>query len=35
MTEPLPTADGIVEQTPDGSTTVRFDRRLRHPVERV
>jgi uncharacterized protein YndB with AHSA1/START domain len=35
MTEPLPTADGIVEQAPDGSTTVRFDRRLRHPVERV
>ena len=35
MTEPLPTADGIVERAPDGSTTVRFDRRLRHPVERV
>jgi hypothetical protein len=35
MTEPLPTADGIVERAPDGSTTVRFDRRLRHPVEPV
>ena len=35
MTEPLPTADGIVERAPGGSTTVRFDRRLRHPVERV
>jgi uncharacterized protein YndB with AHSA1/START domain len=35
MTEHLPTADGIVEQAPDGSTTVRFDRRLRHPIERV
>jgi uncharacterized protein YndB with AHSA1/START domain len=35
MTEPLPAADGIVEKAPDGSTTVRFDRRLRHPIERV
>ena len=35
MTEHPPTADGIVERAPDGSTTVRFDRRLRHPVERV
>ena len=30
-----PTADGTVEKEPDGSTTIRFDRRLRHPIERV
>jgi Activator of Hsp90 ATPase homolog 1-like protein len=35
MTEDLPTADGIVKKAPDGSATVRFDRRLRHPIERV
>jgi uncharacterized protein YndB with AHSA1/START domain len=30
-----PTADGTVEKEPDGSITIRFDRRLRHPIERV
>jgi uncharacterized protein YndB with AHSA1/START domain len=30
-----PVADGIVEQAPDGSTQIRFVRRLPHPVERV
>ena len=35
MTEALPVADGIVEKAPDGSTQVRFVRRLPHPVERV
>jgi uncharacterized protein YndB with AHSA1/START domain len=35
MSADLPTADGTVEKAPDGSTTVRFDRRLRHPIERV
>ena len=30
-----PTADGTINKAPDGSTTVRFDRRLRHPIERV
>jgi uncharacterized protein YndB with AHSA1/START domain len=35
MTAEPPTADGTVEQEPDGSTTIRFDRRLRHPIERV
>lgn len=31
----LPIADGIVEKEPDGSTQIRFVRRLSHPVERV
>lgn len=35
MTEDRPVADGIVEKAPDGSTQVRFVRRLPHPVERV
>jgi activator of Hsp90 ATPase-like protein len=35
MTDDRPAADGTIEQSPDGSTTVRFDRRLRHPIERV
>jgi uncharacterized protein YndB with AHSA1/START domain len=35
MTAERPTADGTVEKEPDGSTTIRFDRRLRHPIERV
>jgi uncharacterized protein YndB with AHSA1/START domain len=35
MTAERPTPDGTVEKEPDGSTTVRFDRRLRHPTERV
>ena len=30
-----PTADGIVEQRSDGSTQVRFARRIPHPIERV
>ena len=30
-----PVADGIVEQAPDGSTQIRFVRRLPHPVDRV
>jgi uncharacterized protein YndB with AHSA1/START domain len=29
------TADGTIEKGLDGSTTIRFDRRLRHPIERV
>jgi uncharacterized protein YndB with AHSA1/START domain len=35
MTAERPPADGTVEQEPDESTTIRFDRRLRHPIERV
>ena len=35
MTEDHPTADGTIEKSPGGSITVRFDRRLRHPIERV
>jgi uncharacterized protein YndB with AHSA1/START domain len=35
MTEDRPVADGIVEKGPDGSTQVRFERRLPHPVDRV
>jgi uncharacterized protein YndB with AHSA1/START domain len=35
MTDDRPVADGIVEKAPDGSTQVRFVRRLPHPVERV
>jgi uncharacterized protein YndB with AHSA1/START domain len=35
MTEDRPVADGIVERRPDGSTQVRFVRRLPHPVGRV
>jgi uncharacterized protein YndB with AHSA1/START domain len=35
MTEDRPVADGIVEKGPDGSTQVRFVRRLRHPIDRV
>jgi hypothetical protein len=35
MTDDHPTADGHIEKSPGGSTTVRFDRRLRHPIERV
>jgi uncharacterized protein YndB with AHSA1/START domain len=35
MTDDHPTADGTIEKSPGGSTTVRFDRRLRHPIERV
>jgi uncharacterized protein YndB with AHSA1/START domain len=35
MTEHRPVADGIVERGPDGSTQVRFVRRLPHPVDRV
>jgi Activator of Hsp90 ATPase homolog 1-like protein len=35
MTAERPMADGTVEKDPDGSTTIGFDRRLRHPVERV
>jgi uncharacterized protein YndB with AHSA1/START domain len=34
MTE-RPVADGIVERQADGSTRVRFVRRLPHPIERV
>jgi uncharacterized protein YndB with AHSA1/START domain len=34
MTE-RPIADGVVEQGPDGSTQIRFERRLPHPIERV
>jgi uncharacterized protein YndB with AHSA1/START domain len=30
-----PIADGIVEQAPDGSTQIRFVRRLPHPIDRV
>jgi uncharacterized protein YndB with AHSA1/START domain len=30
-----PVADGIVERAPDGSTQIRFVRRLPHPVDRV
>ena len=30
-----PVADGIVEQALDGSTQIRFVRRLPHPVDRV
>jgi uncharacterized protein YndB with AHSA1/START domain len=35
MSEDRPTADGVVEKGPDGSTQVRFVRRLSHPVDRV
>jgi uncharacterized protein YndB with AHSA1/START domain len=35
MTERRIVADGVVEKGPDGSTQVRFVRRLPHPVERV
>jgi uncharacterized protein YndB with AHSA1/START domain len=35
MTDGRLTADGIVEKRPDGSTQVRFVRRIPHPVERV
>ena len=35
MSDQHPTADGTIEKAPNGSTTVRFERRLRHPVERV
>lgn len=35
MTEDRPVADGIVEKPPDGSTQVRFVRRLPHPIARV
>jgi uncharacterized protein YndB with AHSA1/START domain len=35
MTEDRPAADGIVEKGPDGSTQVRFVRRLPHPIDRV
>ena len=35
MPDDRPAADGIVEKGPDGSTQVRFVRRLPHPVERV
>ena len=35
MPDHPPVADGIVEKGPDGSTQVRFTRRLPHPVERV
>ena len=30
-----PVPDGIVEQAPDGSTQIRFVRRLPHPIDRV
>jgi len=30
-----PVADGIVEQAPDGSTRIRFVRRLPHAIDRV
>jgi uncharacterized protein YndB with AHSA1/START domain len=30
-----PLADGTVDQEPDGSTRIRFTRRLAHPVDRV
>ena len=30
-----PVADGTVEQAPDGSTRIRFVRRLPHPIDRV
>ena len=32
MPDDRPIADGTVEQGPDGSTRVRFVRRLPHPV---
>ena len=35
MPDDLPAADGVVDKGPDGSTRVRFVRRLSHPVERV
>ena len=35
MPDDLPAADGVVEKGPDGSTRIRFVRRLPHPVERV
>jgi uncharacterized protein YndB with AHSA1/START domain len=35
MTDDRPVADGIVEKRPDGSTQVRFVRRLPHPIDRV
>jgi uncharacterized protein YndB with AHSA1/START domain len=35
MPDNHPSADGTVEKGPDGSTQVRFVRRLPHPVERV
>jgi len=35
MPDDHPIADGTVEKGPDGSTQVRFIRRLPHPVERV
>jgi uncharacterized protein YndB with AHSA1/START domain len=35
MADDQPRADGIVEQGPDGSTRIRFTRRLPHPVDRV
>jgi uncharacterized protein YndB with AHSA1/START domain len=35
MRDDRPTADGIVEKGPDGSTQIRFVRRLPHAVERV
>jgi uncharacterized protein YndB with AHSA1/START domain len=35
MTDNRPVADGIVEKGPDGSTQVRFVRRLPHPIDRV
>ena len=35
MAEDRPAADGIVEKGPDGSTQVRFARRLPHPIDRV
>ena len=34
MTEDRPVADGIVEKRPDGSTQVRFVRRLPPPTAR-
>lgn len=35
MTDDRPIADGIVENGPDGSTQIRFVRRLGHPIERI
>ena len=35
MPDDRPTADGIVEKRSDGSTQVRFARRIPHPIERV
>jgi uncharacterized protein YndB with AHSA1/START domain len=35
MTDDRSVADGIVDKRPDGSTQVRFVRRLPHPIDRV